>query len=105
MRATFREIENPFTTGRFYEMSKPKRNSVHDLVDTLKSHPLISENYLMWITYGYKRGVSIGENKKYADLLRRALNKGLIERVEVKRDGDNRTRFYYYVPRQEKKSK
>jgi hypothetical protein len=71
-------------------------NSVLELVDTLKKFPFLTENQLMEKTYGYRRGHSVFSNKKYADLIRRALYKGLISRVEVKLKTD-KSRFRYYV--------
>ena len=73
-----------------------QNNSVLDLVETLKRKPFLTENQLMEITYGYKRGRSFGSNKKYAQLLRRALENGLLSRIEVKSKAD-KARFRYYV--------
>ena len=71
-------------------------NSVLELVDTLKKFPFLTENQLMEKTYGYRRGHIGFSNKKYADLIRRALYKGLISRVEVKLKTD-KSRWRYYV--------
>ena len=62
------------------DMKKIFQNSVKDLVSTLNQKPLLTENKLIQKTFGFKRGRDLGSNKKYADLVRRALNKGLIKK-------------------------
>ena len=77
-------------------MRKHNQNSVEDLVYTLTKKPLLTENKLISKSFGFKRGRDLGSNKKYADLVRRALRKGLISRVEVKIK-DVKSRYYYFV--------
>ena len=72
------------------------RNSVNQLVETLKHTPFLTENKLFELTFDYVRG-GWESNKKYADLLRRAMDKGLIVRVEAKSKYD-KSRFRYYLP-------
>jgi hypothetical protein len=75
-----------------------RNNSVNDLVNTLMEKPILSENKLIQKTFGWKRGRDRGSNKKYADLVRRALNKGLINRIELNIK-NQRTIYYYYLKR------
>jgi hypothetical protein len=75
-------------------MKKNKQNSVHQLVETLKEYPNygLTENDLMYKTFGYDRNTSSESNKKYADMLRRGMKNGLIRREEYKPN-----RFKYFV--------
>ena len=72
------------------------RNSVKQIVDYLKQNPNqteteIQENVFGYYRYGYRQ---LESNKKYADLLRRGVAKGLIVRTEQKKNG---SRFVYNV--------
>ena len=75
-----------------------KRNSVHEIVDTLKKLGPMTETEVFKATFGYDRNNSNQSNKKYADMLRRGMRKGLISRVET--DGLGRARFAYYAKKQ-----
>jgi hypothetical protein len=77
-------------------MKKINQNSVEDLVYTLTKKPLLTENKLIQKSFGFKRGRDSGSNVKYAFILRRALRKGLISRIEVKIK-DIKSRYYYFV--------
>mgnify|MGYP003645750477 CR=1 FL=1 len=78
-----------------------ENNSVHEMVDVLKRIGPMTENEI--------HGTIMGEsNKKYADMLRRGMRKGLIRRVEMAHNGVNLTRintkptkarFIYYATR------
>ena len=80
-------------------------NSVNEMVDVLKKNPFLSENELTIAAFGYDRNRKFvsgglfynGANKKYADMLRRGLRKGIIKRVEAKIRG-KRAKFFYYIP-------
>jgi hypothetical protein len=74
-----------------------KNNSIKEMIDVLKSHPFITENELNKRAFGYDRNSTHLPNKKYADMLRRGLNKGTIQRIycNVK---DIRSKYFYYVP-------
>ena len=85
-------------TNKKQDMKKFYQNSVEDLVYTLIKNPLLTENKLIQKTFGFKRGRDLGSNKKYADLVRRALNKGLINRIELK-IYNKRAIYYYYLKR------
>ena len=54
------------------------------------------KKFLVSKSFGFKRGRDLGSSKKYADLVRRALRKGLISRIEVKIK-DIKSRYYYFV--------
>jgi hypothetical protein len=58
----------------------------------------LTENQLMLLAFKYKRTTEGPSNKKYADMLRRALKMGRIDRVEAKIKG-NRSTYFYFVPR------
>ena len=75
-----------------------KNNSVHEIVDTLKKVGPMTETEVFKATFGYDRNNSMESNKKYADMLRRGMRKGLISRVET--DGLGRARFAYYAKKQ-----
>ena len=72
-----------------------KRNSVHEIVDTLKKLGPMTETEVFKATFGYDRNNSMESNKKYADMLRRGMDKGLIARKEE--SGLGRARFVYYA--------
>ena len=64
---------------KFY---KQKSNSVHEMVDALKRIGPMTENEISKAAFGYDRNASIYSNKKYADMLRRGMKKGYIDRIE-----------------------
>ena len=85
-----------------------KNNSVHEMVEVLKRIGPMTENEIHQTAFGYDRNNSFGSNKKYADMLRRGMSKGLIRRVEMAHNGVNltrlntkptRARFIYYATR------
>lgn len=76
-----------------------KRNSVKQLIEVLERKPLLTETKLFKKAFNYVRGKSIWEpNKKYADMLRRGLKKGIISRVCLRVKG-SRSIFFYYIPK------
>ena len=80
-----------------------KNNSVRQMVACLKVNGAMSETLLLENTFGYIRSCTIYSNKKYADMLRRGLKKGIIKRQEVDSEfakslGYNgNTKFLYYA--------
>jgi len=76
-----------------------KNNSVNTMVQVLKEVGPMTENEITKTAFGYDRNTSFGSNKKYADMLRRGLAKGIIGRVEA--DIPGRAQFYYYAKRQD----
>ena len=77
---------------------KVQRNSQQDIVDYLKTTRFMTESEIQEDVWNYKRGESSEANKKYADILRRALSSGKIKRVRMKIHGiDKRMVFRYYI--------
>jgi len=68
--------------------------SVKEIVNFLKQNPDQTESEIQEKVFGYYRNGSIFSNKKYADMLRRGLAKGLICRTEKKK---NQSRFVYNI--------
>ena len=82
------------------QLDRSTPNSVESMIDALRSKPFLSENELTTAAFGYDRNISGHSNKKYADMLRRGLRKGIIKRVEANVKG-KRAKFFYYIPDQE----
>ncbi|MBC8301588.1 MAG: hypothetical protein H8E55_38235 [Pelagibacterales bacterium] len=76
-----------------------KRNSVHEMVDALKRIGPMVENEIHKAAFGYDRSSSSLSNKKYADMLRRGLAKGIIGRMEWPKEAIKygRSQFIYYA--------
>lgn len=72
-------------------------NSIKQVVTYLTVCPFKSENEICEAIWGYDRKTSWRDNKKYADLIRRGLKKGLISRVKANVKG-SRSRYFYFVP-------
>jgi hypothetical protein len=72
--------------------------SVKEIVNFLKDNPFSSESQIQERVFGYFRSSSIYSNKKYADMLRRGLDKGLYKRFLWKTKSDSRKLYRYYVP-------
>ncbi len=70
------------------------RNSVKQIVDYLKQNPFQTESEIQENVFDYFRNETIESNKKYADLLRRAVDKGLVNRVKHKK---GRSQYVYFV--------
>ena len=70
------------------------RNSVNQVVEYLTKNNFQTETEIQENVWEYFRGVDLESNKKYADLLRRGLAKGLYYRVKHKK---NRSQYVYFV--------
>ena len=70
------------------------RNSVKQVVKYLKKNNFQTESEIQENVWGYYRNETWLSNKKFADLLRRGLAKGLYYRVKHKK---NRSQFVYFV--------
>ncbi len=83
------------------EMGLSKNNSVHEMVDALKRIGPMTETEIHKAAFGYDRNRSSQSNKKYADMLRRGLKKGIIDRMEWPKDAikHGRAQFIYYATR------
>ena len=68
--------------------------SVKEIVNFLNNNPNQTESEIQERVFGYYRNSSIYSNKKYADMLRRGLTKGLIFRIKQKK---NQSQFVYSV--------
>jgi hypothetical protein len=80
-----------------FRKSKAPRNSQEDIVDYLKYKKFSTEGEIQKDVWGYYRG-GWESNKKYADILRRALRSGKIKRVRMKiHSKDKRMVFRYYI--------
>ena len=76
-----------------------KNNSVHEMVDALIRVGPMTETEIFKAAFGYDRNNSMESNKKYADMLRRGMRKGLISRVEME-GTTSRAKFVYYAKKQ-----
>jgi len=75
-----------------------KYNSVNSIIDYLNTTVVVSENKIMRDVFGYDRNNTYESNKKYADMLRRGLDKGLIHRIYMPfKIPGVRARYFYYV--------
>ena len=74
------------------------RNSVKQIVEHLIKFPFQTESEIQEDVFGYYRNETWESNKKYADLLRRGLQKGLYKRFLWKKKNDSRSLYRYYVP-------
>ena len=74
------------------------RNSVNQIVEHLIKFPFQTESEIQEDVFDYFRNETWESNKKYADLLRRGLEKGLYKRILWKRKSDSRSLYRYYVP-------
>ena len=76
-----------------------ERNSVMEMVSVLKRIGPMSENEINKAAFGYDRNGSNSSNKKYADMLRRGLRKGIIDRIEWPSNAIKygRDRFIYFA--------
>lgn len=70
------------------------RNSVKQVVEYLKKNNFQTESEIQENVWGYYRNETWLSNKKFADLLRRGLAKGLYYRVKHKK---NRSQYIYFV--------
>ena len=79
------------------------QNSVQDMVEVLKVHGAMTEKEISTKAFGYTRGASFGSNKKYADMLRRGMKKGIIGRIEWPDNAikHGRAKFIYFATKPE----
>ena len=76
------------------------RNSVKQIVDYLKQNPNQTETEIQENVFDYYRNHprTLESNKKYAEILRRALQSKKIKRIRMKIHGiDKRMVFRYYI--------
>ena len=72
------------------------RNSVNQIVNYLKQNNFQTETEIQENVFDYFRNAprQLESNKKYADLLRRAVDKGLVNRVKHKK---GRSQYVYFI--------
>ncbi len=72
------------------------RNSVNQIVDYLRQNNFQTETEIQENVFGYFRNAprQLESNKKYADLLRRGVSKGLVHRIKHKK---NQSQYVYLV--------
>ena len=73
--------------------------SVKEIVNFLIENPFQTESEIQEQVFDYFRNETWESNKKYADMLRRGMAKGLIKRIYWKRKSDSRPLYRYDVPR------
>jgi hydroxymethylpyrimidine pyrophosphatase-like HAD family hydrolase len=78
-------------------MKKAEQNSIHQIVNYLDRNPGLTENEIFEEVFGYYRNSSHGSNKKYAEMLRRGMAKGLVYRSKIKK---NHSQFIYFSGKQ-----
>ena len=86
-----------------YTSRKVKRNSQQEILDFLKTVQCATEREIQEEVWGYYRNQSkrrsSESNKKYADILRRALYSGKIDRMRIQfHKKDTRKYWYYFIP-------
>ena len=73
-----------------------KQNSVKQIVEFLDLTVIATEGQIQKEVFGYYRKSKGGEaNKKYADMLRRGIKKGLYNRFKMKVPGMKSRVFYF----------
>ena len=75
---------------------REKSNSVKSIIDYLSLTVFATEGMIQRNVFGYDRNSTSKSNKKYADMLRRAVKKGTIKRFKTTYPGI-RSRYFYYV--------
>ena len=75
-----------------------KNNSVKQMVKVLQKNGPMTENEINKAAFGYDRNASYGSNKKYADMLRRGMKKGIIDRIEPAIN--SRAKFLYFATKE-----
>jgi len=73
-------------------------NSVKTMVKVLQEVGPMTENEITRTAFDYDRNISYGSNKKYADMLRRGMKKGIIDRIEPAIN--SRAKFMYFATKE-----
>ena len=76
--------------------------SVKEIVAYLEQNPFKTESEIQENVFDYYRNETWESNKKYADMLRRGLDKGYYKRILWKTESDSRALYRYYVPSSQK---
>jgi hypothetical protein len=75
---------------------REKSNSVKSIIDYLSLTVFATEGMIQRNVFGYYRSSTSKSNKKYADMLRRAVRKGTIKRFKTTYPGI-KSQYFYYV--------
>jgi hypothetical protein len=73
-----------------------RRLKQQDILDYLRYNPGSTEGQIQVGAWGYMRNTSWEANKKYADILRRALYSGKIKRLKVRDREEYKGSIYRY---------
>lgn len=73
-------------------------NSIQEIIDVLNEESFLPENEIMNRAFDFDRSSSQSSNKKYADMLRRGLEKGFFKRCKLEHPLYPRCRYFYYIP-------
>ncbi len=76
--------------------------SVKEIVNFLSDNPFQTESEIQEKVFGYYRNETWESNKKYADMLRRGLSRGLYKRMLLQEEGDSRAYYKYYIAKKSK---
>ena len=82
----------------WYNKKPAPYRSVNEIVEFLIKNPFQTETEIQERVFDYYRNETWESNKKYADMLRRGLDKGLYKRFLWKKKSDSRNLYRYYVP-------
>lgn len=81
-------------------MARKQRNSQQQIIDYLQTVDCATESEIQQDVWSYYRDQGKGSrsesNKKYADILRRALYSGKIDRMRVSFKGKDTRKYWYY---------
>ena len=79
-----------------------KNNSVTEMVDVLTRIGPMEENDIHKAAFGFDRNNSYASNKKYADMLRRGIRKGIIGRMEYPENAvkNSRAQYIYFATKE-----
>jgi hypothetical protein len=87
----------------FVNSSYCSPNSYKDILEVLEDNVLMTENEIYIEAFGYDRNNNNRDNKKYADMLRRTMSRGLIGRKKIdrscmlNRELFGRAQYYYFL--------
>jgi len=81
-------------------MKTAQYRSVKEIVKFLETSNPQTESQIQEKVFNYYRSSSYESNKKYAEMLRRGLEKGLYKRILWKTASDSRKLYYYYIIKQ-----
>ena len=78
-----------------FKKEATKNNSIKQILQVLSDFEFLTENEIFELAFGYDRNYSSDSNKKYAEMLRRGLKKGYINRTITK--DKKPSKFVYFL--------